>query len=228
MPQSAVDDVDEDARSAMDRAMQVLARASKSVSASNGVERLFSEEAGREDLPASAVAHRVRNYGHRQHPAARDWFEKDTRISRHFTRPSGFRLNMVETFGIITSGKVPTSYPRSEDDTLYAGRPERYPGLHEGDGYPVVRYSEGWQIGHRLVPEPGNRTAGCFGFGLSYVTFEITDVSLVTPDAPNAALTVTATVRNTGTVAEVVRVYLGIPVDRQPPKRLVRFRKVFL
>lgn len=38
-------------------------------------------------------------------------------------------------FGVVNpSGKVPTSYPRSEDDTLYAGRPERYPGTDEGAG----------------------------------------------------------------------------------------------
>lgn len=42
-------------------------------------------------------------------------------------------------FGVVNpSGKVPTSYPRSDDDTLYAGRPERYPGADEGAGYPVI------------------------------------------------------------------------------------------
>ena len=49
-------------------------------------------------------------------------------------------------FGVVNpSGKVPTTYPRSQDDTLCAGRPERYPG----DAYPVIRYSEGLQIGYR-------------------------------------------------------------------------------
>jgi beta-glucosidase len=51
-------------------------------------------------------------------------------------------------FGVVNpSGKVPTSYPRSEDDTLYAGKPERYPGTDEGAGYPVIRYSEGLEMG---------------------------------------------------------------------------------
>ena len=38
------------------------------------------------------------------------------------------------------------------------------------------------------------------------------------------------TVKNTGKVAgaEVVQVYLGIPVQGQPPKRLVGFQKVHL
>ena len=41
---------------------------------------------------------------------------------------------------------------------------------------------------------------------------------------------VTASVTNIGPVAgaEVVQVYLGLPVDGQPPKRLVGFQKVFL
>src|SRR3954467_8298904 len=51
-------------------------------------------------------------------------------------------------FGVVNpSGKVPTSYPRSEADTLYAGRPERYPGVNLGEGYPTMTYSEGHQIG---------------------------------------------------------------------------------
>ena len=63
-------------------------------------------------------------------------------------------------FGVVNpSGKVPTSYPRSEDDTLYAGHPERYPGTDEGDGYPVIRYSEGLEIGLPLVPGAGHRAA---------------------------------------------------------------------
>ena len=40
----------------------------------------------------------------------------------------------------------------------------------------------------------------------------------------------TASVTNTGAVAgaEVVQVYLGVPVAGQPPKRLVGFQKVFV
>ena len=46
----------------------------------------------------------------------------------------------------------------------------------------------------------------------------------------NRLLEVNVTVTNTGKVAgaEVVQVYLGIPVQGQPPKRLVGFQKVYL
>jgi beta-glucosidase len=134
-------------------------------------------------------------------------------------------------FGVVNpSGKVPTSYPRSADDTLYAGRPERYPGTDEGDGYPVIRYSEGLQIGYRWFQAQGIEPLFGFGFGLSYTTFDLAGVSVDAPDAGQAPVTVTATVTNTGPVAgaEVVQVYAGVPVAGQPPKRLVGFQKVFV
>ena len=134
-------------------------------------------------------------------------------------------------FGVVNpSGKVPTCYPRSEDDTLYAGHPERYPGTDEGDGYPVIRYSEGLEIGYRWFQAQGIQPLFGFGFGLSYTTFDLTDVSVDAPDGANAPVTVTASVTNTGPAAgaEVVQVYLGVPVQGQPPKRLVGFQKVFV
>jgi len=134
-------------------------------------------------------------------------------------------------FGVVNpSGKVPTSYPRSEDDTMYAGRPERYPGTDEGDGYPVIHYSEGLEIGYRWFQAQGIQPLFGFGFGLSYTTFDITDVSVNAPDGADAPVTVTASLTNTGPVAgaEVVQVYLGVPVAGQPPKRLVGFQKVFV
>jgi beta-glucosidase len=134
-------------------------------------------------------------------------------------------------FGVVNpSGKVPTSYPRSEDDTLYAGKPERYPGTDEGAGYPVIRYSEGLEMGYRWFQAQGIEPLFGFGFGLSYTTFEIADVSVNAPGGANATVIVTGSVTNTGNVAggEVVQVYLGLPVDGQPPKRLVGFQKVFV
>jgi beta-glucosidase len=134
-------------------------------------------------------------------------------------------------FGVVNpSGKVPTTYPRVEDDTLYAGRPERYPGTVEEAGYPVIRYSEGLEMGYRWFQAQGIEPLFGFGFGLSYTTFEIAGVSVSAPDGANAPVTVTASVTNTGPVsgAEVVQVYLGVPVAGQPPKRLVAFQKVFV
>lgn len=129
------------------------------------------------------------------------------------------------------SGKVPTTYAASEADLLYAGHPERYPGTDEGEGYPVIRYSEGLNMGYRWFQSQGKKPLFPFGFGLSYTTFKLSDFS-VSPRQPvgQSPMTVSITVENTGKIvgAEVVQVYLGIPVAGQPPKRLVGFQKVFL
>jgi beta-glucosidase len=133
-------------------------------------------------------------------------------------------------FGVVNpSGKLPTTYPRSADDTLVAGHPERYPGTDEGDGYPVIRYSEGLQMGYRWFQAQGIAPLFPFGYGLSYTTFDLADVSVDAGQRPGSSpVTVRATVTNTGAVAgaEVVQVYLAVPAAGQPPKRLVGFQKV--
>jgi beta-glucosidase len=135
-------------------------------------------------------------------------------------------------FGVVNpSGKLPTTYPVGEDDTLYAGHPERYPGTDEGDGYPVIRYTEGLEVGYRWHQAQGVAPRFPFGFGLSYTAFEVTDVAVDRDEKDGPVpVAVTATVTNTGSHAgaEVVQVYLGVPSDGQPPKRLVGFRKVSL
>ncbi len=135
-------------------------------------------------------------------------------------------------FGVVNpSGKLPTTYPRSEQDTLYAAHPERYPGTDEGEGFPTIRYSEGLQVGYRWHQAQGIEPLFGFGFGLSYTTFEVSDVAVdVTESDGTTPVTVTATVTNTGDRqgAEVVQVYLAVPWVGQPPKRLVGFQKVAL
>lgn len=135
-------------------------------------------------------------------------------------------------FGVVNpSGKVPTTYLRSEADALYHGRPERYPGVDAGEGFPTITYSEGLAVGYRWVQSQGIEPLFGFGHGLSYTTFELSGTS-VTPDATDGRepLVVTTTVTNTGqrAGAEVVQVYLGVPAAGQPPKRLVGFAKVHL
>ncbi len=135
-------------------------------------------------------------------------------------------------FGVVNpGGKVPTSYAAREQDLIYAGHPERHPGVDEGSGYPVIRYSEGLAMGYRWFQSQRLRPLFAFGHGLSYTTFDLTDVSVApTRTDGSAPLTVTATVTNTGnrTGDEVVQVYVGIPSEGQPPKRLVGFQRVTL
>lgn len=135
-------------------------------------------------------------------------------------------------FGLVNpSGKVPTTYAASEGDLLYADKPERYPGTDEGNGFPVIRYSEGLNMGYRWFQSQEIKPLFPFGYGLSYTSFELSGFS-VTPSQTDgkSPITVNVTVTNTGKVAgaEVVQVYLGIPIKGQPSKRLVGFQKVYL
>ncbi|HTC92507.1 MAG TPA: glycoside hydrolase family 3 C-terminal domain-containing protein [Terriglobales bacterium] len=101
---------------------------------------------------------------------------------------------------------------------------------------PTVYYSEGLQFGYRWYESQNIKPRYPFGFGLSYTTFEISDVD-VTPHSistQTAPIIVRARVTNTGRKygAEVVQVYLGLPGTGasfgEPPKRLVGFKKVWL
>jgi beta-glucosidase len=165
-------------------------------------------------------------------PVLMPWIEKAPAVLEAWNQGSEDGHVVADLlFGVANpSGKVATSYPRSEDDTLYAEHPERYPGVDEGAGYPVMRYSEGLELGYRWFQARGVEPLFGFGFGLSYTTFIIADVSVDAPDGAAAPVTVTASVTNAGPVtgAEVVQVYLGVPVAGQPPKRLVGFQKVFV
>jgi beta-glucosidase len=83
----------------------------------------------------------------------------------------------------------------------------------------VIRYSEGLEVGYRWFQAQGIEPLFGFGFGLSYTTFDITDVSVDAPEGATAPVNVTGSVTNTGPAAgaEVVQVYLGVPVEGQPP-----------
>jgi beta-glucosidase len=135
-------------------------------------------------------------------------------------------------FGVVNpSGKLPTTYPRSEEDTLYAGRPERYPGVDLGDGFPTITYSEGREVGYRWHQAQDVRPLFPFGYGLSYTTFAVSEITIDGTDNDGTRpLVVEALVTNTGDRrgAEVIQVYVGVPWPGQPPKRLVGFAKVFL
>jgi beta-glucosidase len=150
-------------------------------------------------------------------------------------------------FGLATpSGKLPVTFPVREAD-LPTSDAKRWPGVDTlgaavsasapasfgGSGTPTrVEYSEGLRIGYRWFDASGIKPRFPFGYGLSYTTFALTNLS-VSPrvGSPWTPITVSVRVTNTGKRrgAEVPQVYLGLPADAgEPPKRLVAFRKVWL
>lgn len=138
-------------------------------------------------------------------------------------------------FGDINpSGKLPLTFPESASDTLYADNPARYPGLMasgpKGSMF-QVSYDENVMVGYRWFDEQSKAVAYPFGFGLSYTSFEYSDLA-VSGALPN--VTVTAKVTNTGARkgAEAAQLYVSMPdasaTERQPPKQLKGFDRVTL
>ena len=126
-------------------------------------------------------------------------------------------------FGQVSpSGKLAQSIPLDINDDPSM---TNWPG-EEGH----VDYGEGVFVGYRYYDTYGKAVDYPFGYGLSYATFEIVDVTAVKTGANTA--TVTATVTNTSDVdaAETVQVYVapGKADVARPKHELKGFTKVFL
>lgn len=104
---------------------------------------------------------------------------------------------------------------------------------HDQKDYPAVdwdtrqiEYTAGY--GYRKMNAEGKPSAFAFGFGLSYTTFALSDIRLLSVDTEKAVFGVM--VKNTGDVAgaEVVQVYVGAPASgvTRPPRVLAGFEKV--
>ena len=123
------------------------------------------------------------------------------------------------------SGKLAETFPvRLEDTPAYIN----YPG-EAGKVY----YGEGLFVGYRYYEKKDVKPLFPFGFGLSYTTFEYVGIQTEkTAIATGETLTVTVTVRNSGTRTgkEVVQLYVQ-PRNSQyvrPLKELKAFAKIAL
>ena len=122
-------------------------------------------------------------------------------------------------------GKLAETYPISYADT---------PAFNNFPGNPAtVEYRESIYIGYRYYEKAGVPVRFPFGHGLSYTTFEYSDLRLDKGAMnENDTLTVTFKIKNTGAVAgsEIAQLYVG---DREstifrPVKELKAFKKVTL
>ena len=136
---------------------------------------------------------------------------------------NGHAIARVLLGEVNPSGKLPVTFPaRLQDTPAFVN----YPGRRE------VRYGEGIFVGYRHYDAKDVAPLFPFGFGLSYTTFEYSDL-LVTPRArPGEPIHVTVTVANTGAAAgkEVVQLYVHDPASSlpRPPKELKGFAKIAL
>lgn len=123
------------------------------------------------------------------------------------------------------SGKLPMTFPKAEGDTPAHTR-EQWPGVNG-----KAMYSEGLKVGYRWYAAQKIEPLFPFGFGLSYTTFAIRNLSVAREVSAGQPLRATVEVANTGARAgsEVVQVYVASPASAgEPPRQLKGFEKVTL
>ncbi|RPI22688.1 MAG: glycosyl hydrolase, partial [Acidobacteria bacterium] len=129
-------------------------------------------------------------------------------------------------FGDVdASGRLPVTFPREWKDSPAFGN---YPGSDM-----TVEYAEGIYVGYRYFDKKNVVPLFPFGYGLSFTSFEYSDLRLLPEKASKGqAVDVTLTLRNTGTRegTETVQLYVRdvqSAMDR-PEKELKAFRRVVL
>ena len=129
-------------------------------------------------------------------------------------------------FGDVNpSGKLSETYPYAlEDNSSY----KYFPGTSVS-----VEYREGVYVGYRYYDSAKKDVRFPFGFGLSYTTFEYSDLKLSADSIKDSdTLTVSFKIKNTGAVdgAEAAQLYVSDVESTiyRPVKELKGFKKVFL
>ena len=129
-------------------------------------------------------------------------------------------------FGDVNpSGKLPLTYPRHYRDSPTF---KNFPGENK-----EVWYGEGIYVGYRYYDIKNIEPLFPFGHGLSYTTFELTEIQAPeVVDVEKDDVVIRVNIKNTGehAGAEVVQIYIHDLVSRidKPEKELKGFKKVFL
>ncbi len=131
----------------------------------------------------------------------------------------------ILTGRVNPSGKTAETYPVSFNDNPVYGN---YPGS------PVIsEHKESVYIGYRYYDTAKKNVLFPFGFGLSYTTFEYSDIKISANEIKdNETVDVTFKIKNTGSTdgAEIAQVYVADKDSTifRPEKELRAFTKVFL
>ena len=131
----------------------------------------------------------------------------------------------ILTGAVNPSGKTCETYPvKFEDNPVYGN----YPG-----GPVTSEHRESIYIGYRYYDKANLDVRFPFGFGLSYTTFEYSDIKISANKInEDDCLTVSCKIKNTGNYdgAEVVQLYVKDKESTifRPEKELKAFKKVFL
>ncbi|MCI5795674.1 MAG: glycoside hydrolase family 3 C-terminal domain-containing protein [Ruminococcus sp.] len=137
----------------------------------------------------------------------------------------GIAVANILTGKVNPSGKTSETYPRAfEDNPTY----DNFPG-----GPVTSEHRESVYIGYRYYDAADIDVEFPFGYGLSYTTFEYSDLKLSSDNIKDTdTVTVSFKIKNTGSVdgAEIAEVYVADKESTifRPKKELRGFKKVFL
>jgi beta-glucosidase len=143
-------------------------------------------------------------------------------------------------FGEVNpSAKLPMTFPKSEADLPHlnivkppresttGGEPDAWKKIAAGLPAFQTTYDEGLKVGYKWYDAEHKQVLFPFGFGLSYTTYQYSDLKVTPGKVVNVSFKVTNTGNRAG--AEVAEVYAALPEGSgEPPKRLVGWSKVKL
>lgn len=137
----------------------------------------------------------------------------------------GAAVANILTGKVNPSGKTAETYPVKFEDNPTFGN---YPG-----GPVTSEHRESVYIGYRYYDKAKKDVLFPFGYGLSYTTFEYSDIKVSSKDIKDTdTLKVSFKIKNTGSVdgAEIAQVYVADKESTifRPEKELRAFTKVFL
>jgi len=139
----------------------------------------------------------------------------------------GHTVADILTGAVNPSGKLPDSFPLKYETVPSASTFPGEPAENPTNSF----YKEGIYVGYRYYDSFDVPTAYEFGFGMSYTSFEYSDLELSSSNFSSKML-VTVMVKNTGNVAgkEIVQLYLAAPstVIEKPVQELKGFAKTEL
>jgi beta-glucosidase len=162
---------------------------------------------------------------HTSNPVSMPWLDKVAAVIEAFYpgQEAGSSIARVLFGDVNPSGRLAMTFPADEHQGPGSSFLE-YPG----DGM-TVNYSEGVHVGYRWFDAKNQQPLFPFGYGLSYTTFQYSDLQVVYSEGEQAEVKVR--IKNTGSRAgaEVVQLYLGSPAAAgEPPKQLKGFEKIWL
>ena len=138
---------------------------------------------------------------------------------------SGTAVAQILTGKVNPSGKLAETYPLCLEDVPCA---KYYPGTEL-----LAEHTESIYIGYRYYDSAKKDVLFPFGFGLSYTSFEYSDLKLSADSIKDTdTLTLTYKIKNAGNVdgAEISQIYVSDKESTiyRPAKELRAFNKVFL